>query len=122
MGKKTRQQLTFATPEKALLLLTLFLCAIGLLFVFEASVAEAFANFGNQFFFIRQQLIGLGVGLLALAVGIFLPSSFWKKISPFLYVASIALLISVFLPGIGREVKGAHRWISLGHFSLQPVE
>jgi len=123
MGKKTRQpQLSFATPEKALLLLTLLLCAIGLLFVFEASLAEAFATFGNQFYLIRQQLIGLGVGLVALVVGIFLPSSFWKKISPFLYIASILLLVAVFLPGIGREVKGAHRWIGLGHFSLQPVE
>jgi cell division protein FtsW len=110
------------TPEKGLFLLTILLSLLGLLFVFEASVAEAFASFGNPFYFVRQQIFWLGVGLAALAVGVIIPSTIWKKAAPFLYFLGIILLICTFLPGIGKEVNGAQRWISLPGFNLQPVE
>lgn len=117
---KSRQN--FFTPEKGLLFLTFLLCVIGLLFVFEASVAEAFTSFGNQFYFVKQQAMGLVVGIIALLVGIFTPTQIWKKFSGIFYVVSIVLLIAVFLPGIGKQVNGAHRWINLIHGSFQPVE
>lgn len=110
------------TPEKGLFILTLLLCALGLLFVFEASVAEAFTTFGNQWYFVRQQAMWLGVGVLGLFAGIFIPTKFWKSISGVMYVISLVLLALVFVPGIGKEVNGAWRWIDLGFFSFQPVE
>ncbi len=113
---------TVAAPQKVLLILTFILCAIGLLFVFEASVAEAYATFGNPFYFVRQQAMWLGIGVLGLIAGSLIPVSFWKKISPILYIVSVALVIATFLPVIGREVNGARRWLYLPGFSLQPVE
>jgi len=56
--------------EKGLLLITLLLFCLGLVFVFEASGAEAFQTFGNQFYFIRQQAMWSVVGLVALIAGI----------------------------------------------------
>jgi cell division protein FtsW len=110
------------TPEKSLFFLTVCLCLLGLLFVFEASVAEAFATFGNPFYFVRQQAVWLVIGVLALFGGMFVPTQFLRKISPFLYGTSILLLLCVFLPGIGKSVNGAARWISLAGINLQPVE
>ncbi len=109
-------------PQKILLLLTFILCALGLLFVFEASVAEAYASFGNPFYFVRQQAMWLAIGVIGLIAGATIPISLWKKLSPFLYIGGIGLLIATFLPVIGREVNGAHRWLYLPGFSLQPVE
>jgi len=110
------------TPEKTLFFLTVFLSIVGLLFVFEASVSEAFTQFGNQFYYARQQAIWLGIGLISIFAGIAIPTEWWKKCAPFLYVLGIVLLFFVFIPGLGRGVNGAHRWIGLFGFTLQPVE
>lgn len=122
MSKKTAFSLGFDFAEKGLLLLTIILCLIGLVFVFEASVSEAFQSFGNQFYFIKQQAIWFGVGLCALSAGIFVPIKTWQKLSPFFYLGSIFLLLCVFVPGLGKSVNGAHRWIYLAGVTLQPVE
>ena len=80
MTKKMNFSFGLAGAEKRTLLLALILCLVGLVFVFEASVAEAFQDFGNQFYFIRQQAMWFGVGLLSLIAGMFMPIKIWKKI------------------------------------------
>lgn len=108
--------------EWLLLLLTTILCVMGLLFVFEASVAEAFTRFGDQFHFVREQSFSLLVGITGLVVGSLIAPGFWKKVSPLLYGLSIILLVLVFIPGIGFEVNGARRWIAIAGINFQPVE
>jgi cell division protein FtsW len=46
----------------------------------------------------------------------------WEKLAPWLFVASLLLLVAVLLPVVGRVVNGARRWIQLGAFSVQPSE
>lgn len=108
--------------EWGVFLLTCILCVMGILFVFESSVAEAFADFGNQFYYVKQQSISFCIGLMGLLVGIFIPTEFWKKISPLMYGLSIILLIMVFIPGLGFEVNGARRWVDIAGVNFQPVE
>jgi cell division protein FtsW len=110
------------TNELSLFILTCILCVLGILFVFEASVAEAFDKFGNQFYYVREQSISFIIGLVGLAGGVLMPSAFWKKISPAMYALSVMLLIMVFIPGLGFEVNGARRWIAVAGVNLQPVE
>jgi cell division protein FtsW len=119
MGKHTR---FIFSNSLSLFLTTLLLCALGLLFVFDASVAEAYATFQNQYHFLQQHAFWLGAGMIALCVGYVTPLSLWKKLSPILFIGGLALLIMVFVPGIGRTLNGASRWIYFGNTGFQPVE
>jgi len=51
-----------------------------------------------------------------------MPISFWQRFSLPLLLLGFAMLILVLVPGVGREVNGATRWIPLGFFSLQGSE
>ncbi len=112
----------FFTPEKSFFLMTILLSLIGLLFVFEASVAEAFTTFRDQYHFVRAQSLHFALGMVALTVGYFMPGRIWRLLSPLLYGGGILLLLLVFLPGIGREFNGAHRWLFIGGQVIQPIE
>lgn len=108
--------------QKTLLATTFVSCLIGLLFVFEASTAESFVTFGTPYHFLKQQAIGLVIGFVALIIGYLLPSEFFIKTAIVWYVVGLLGLIAVFLPVIGLELNGAHRWIKLGSFTFQTVE
>lgn len=106
----------------AFVILTFFLLVLGSVFVLEASVAESFTTFGNQYFLFKQHLVGVAVGLLAYIAGLCIPPRLWVKFGPALYVLGLLLLIAVFIPGLGRELNGASRWINIGGFGFQSVE
>lgn len=100
----------------------LLLTIIGSVFVFEASVAESLTTFGDRYYLFKQHLIGLVIGWIAFFVGLLLPSKLWIKLSPLLMIGALVLMVMVFIPGIGLNLNGASRWLSIGGFTLQPVE
>lgn len=106
----------------ALVALTAILSLLGLLFVFEASVAEAFSTFGDQYHFLKQHAIGLGLGTVLFIIGLLTPPKVWLQMAPMVALGAVFLMIAVFLPGIGLELNGAHRWIQLGPLTFQSVE
>lgn len=102
----------------ALVLISLF----GLIMVYDASVSIAIRDFNDQYHFIKDQIRWLGIGYLALFIFSRIDYRFWKQfVIPILLITFI-LLIAVFIPGIGVRALGAHRWINLGFFVLQPAE
>lgn len=112
----------FFTPVKTLFLLTILISIIGLVFVFESSVAQAFNLFGNQYHFVQQQLTRFMIGLGLMLITSFIPVKFYKSLAPLIYIVSILMLLLVFIPGIGMQINGAHRWFNLIGFTFQPVE
>lgn len=102
----------------AVVVLSLF----GILMVYDSSVAIAIRDFGNQYYYLRDQLKWLGVGFAALTVFSFIDYHRWYKIALPILVVTLLLLLAVFLPGIGIRALGAHRWINFGFFVLQPAE
>ncbi len=106
----------------SLLVLAFVLTILGLLFVFEASTAEAFKLVGDPYFFLKQQAVRAVIGWGALFSVLLVPPKLWQKISPVLFFIAVGLLITVLIPGIGVELNGAKRWLSLGSFLFQPVE
>jgi cell division protein FtsW len=123
---------TLDTPRRmpseidlALLWSTLVLLVIGMVMVYSASMAtaEAARQTGHQptYYLIRHGLF-LIVALLASAVAFQVPLATWQRWSPWLFVGGFALLALVLIPGVGREVNGARRWLPLGVANLQPSE
>lgn len=117
-----RLSIPVVSPAGRVLGLCILLSVIGLFFVLESSVAEAFSLVGDQYHFVRQQTMHFFLGLVALAVGYSMPMKVWEKLSPYAYGLGIALLVLVITPGIRTEINGAYRWIYLGGFGLQPIE
>ena len=99
-----------------------FLVAIGLIFVYSASMYSAQATYGNKYFFIGKQLVGALVGLVVMIALTFIKVDVIKKFWIVGVVASVVLLALVFVPGIGVENYGARRWIGFGSFTIQPSE
>lgn len=112
----------FKKLEYPFLLIVSALLAIGLIMIFSASPVIGLKKCGDAFYFIKRHLFYLVLGLLAMFYGFYLDlENLKKKAFPILAV-SIVLLIFVFLPGVGRNVLGASRWIDLGFISFQPSE
>lgn len=99
------------------------LCLIGLGLVMLLSVS-AFArdNQGDAIFFIKRQMIWLGAGVIACTVAASLDYQRWTPYTKWFVLLSGILIICCFIPGLGRAIKGAHRWIILGPFNVQPSE
>ncbi len=98
---------------------------LGLVMVYSASIALAEGSrfTGNQahYFLMRHAVflaVGAGAGLLAFQV----PLERWQRGALPLFVAGVVLLVVVLIPGVGREVNGAQRWLSFGVANLQPSE
>jgi len=109
--------------DKILCFLVIFLIGYGLLVLASASLIKSQKTFGENYYYIKHQvlfglLIGLGLFFLAFKVKYI----FWRKISVLIFLASLILLILLFLPKIGLELGGAKRWIEIGNFVFQPSE
>jgi cell division protein FtsW len=111
--------------DRSLAWAALILAALGLVMVYSASIATAESSRyagNNPAWFLARHALFLGAALAA-AVAVFLvPARLWQQAAPWLFVAAVALLIVVLIPGLGREVNGARRWLALPLFTLQPSE
>lgn len=111
--------------DQALVWVVVALVAFGAVMVYSASVAlpdnPKFARYAPTHFLVRQ-LLFIAVAAVAALVTVQIPVSAWEKASPWLFVASLLLLVLVLVPFIGKGVNGARRWIPLGIMSFQPSE
>jgi cell division protein FtsW len=103
----------------------LLLAAIGLVMVYSASIATAEASRytgNNAAWYLMRHGAYLGLALLGAIMVFLVPARVWQKAAPWLFVASVAALVLVLVPGFGREVNGARRWLDVPAFSFQPSE
>ncbi|MEI6650524.1 MAG: putative lipid II flippase FtsW [Candidatus Moraniibacteriota bacterium] len=110
------------TVDRQFLLTVFLLLGVGLIMVGSAGVAYGNLRFADGYYFFKRQLLGVGIGLVAMIVTVRIPYRFWRKASIPLFIAGIGLLVMVLIPGIGSTAYGAARWISLGPVSFQPSE
>ena len=111
--------------DQALVAVAFALVALGVVMVYSASVAlpdnPKFAAYSPTFFLTRQ-LVALAIGLVAALVVLQVPVATWEKLSPWIFVGAIVLLVIVLIPFIGKVVNHSRRWIPLGFMNFQPSE
>lgn len=104
-----------------LLFLGVSLLLFGLLMVTSASLHLG-DRIGMPFYFTGKHTASMIIGLLAGFVILQIPTNQWQKYSVQMYAIGLFLLILLLIPGVGRTVNGATRWIPLGVFNLQSSE
>ena len=106
-----------------LFITVLVMLGAGLIMVFSASSPSALSKTGKSYVYVRTQAIAAVGGILAMLAISKIPYKTWKNFSGlFIYIASIAILLAVKIPGLGYNAGGAYRWIDLGFTTLQPSE
>lgn len=120
-----RQQLARGPVDLPFLMLVLMLTTIGVIAVFSASYASAYYERKDNnaaYYFIRQALFAVG-GMVVMWLISRIDYQTFRWVSVFVLLISIVLLILVKVPGIGKTVNGANRWIKLpGLPQFQPSE
>ena len=106
----------------ALPILVVLVAAFGVLMVYSASYYAAEKQFGDAFYFMKKQLVGFILGVVAMLAAGFFPYRNLKKLKWPALIVSLVLLAAVFIPGLGVENYGATRWIGLGPITIQPSE
>jgi cell division protein FtsW len=117
-----------ATPHSVDMTLIWVIAALllgGLVMVYSASIAlpdsPRFANYRTTHFLVRHAFaiaFGTMLGLVAFSV----PVRIWQKWAPTLFLLGLVMLVIVLIPGLGKVVYGARRWLSLYVINLQPSE
>jgi len=122
---KTRSRPPQAQFDELLIWLFIGLLGLGLVMVYSASIATAEANkftgYQPAYYLIRHSLF-IAVGLFAGLFAFQIPVQMWQAYAPYLFLLGAALLVAVLIPGIGREVNGSRRWLSLFVINFQPSE
>lgn len=108
--------------DSALVLSIIALLSLGWVMVFSATVAGD----SNTLAFNTQQLfrhtIHIGLGLLVLIGASRVPLDWLQISSKAILLASLLMLVLLFIPGLGVEVNGSLRWYNIGGFRMQPSE
>lgn len=120
--------------DTQLLIAILILVIFGIIMISSVSVYESYQITNdmvkkglldsptNSFYLIRhikRAIISIPIFISM----IYIPLNFWKKIAPFLFVAAVLLLSSLFLPGVGSNYGTSTSWITVSFLpSLQPAE
>ena len=133
IGKQTYKHPQISQPggkvsfklDATLIWVICVMAIFGLVMVYSASIAmpdnPRFVNLTGTYFVYRHALF-LFLACIVSVVAFQIPLTVWEKVAPWLFVASLLLLIAVLIPHVGRVVNGARRWIPLGFISFQPSE
>ena len=108
--------------DHTLILSFAVLTAIGFVMVTSATLDYSYQKTSNPFFFIFKHSIFLILGLILMSIISRIKLSFYNDYGKLLLLLSFVLSIIIFLPGLGREVNGAKRWLDLGFITIQVAE
>ena len=122
--KEERRRTNSSCGDVTILLLTVALAGFGLLAIYSASSYIAKTQYGDEWYFVKKQLLGFVLGVIAMLVcgRLDYRRLRGKKIRWCALIIPMVLLALVFVPGIGKSNYGATRWIGVGSFTVQPSE
>lgn len=109
-------------PDLVLLGAILALLGIGFVMVYSSSAVRGYIQYDDPYHYLKMEMLWVTMGLVAMYISMAVDLRWVRKFAKPALIAAIILLIAVKIPGIGRRVNGADRWIGLGPMSIQPSE
>ena len=132
IGRKSRNRSLFSTGNwkkgwevTALYSFTAILLVFGLITLYSASSYYAQQQQLPDTYYFFRQLIGAGLGMIALTICARMNYDMWRKMAWPILIVTWVLLIVLVLPGeyaFAPKINGATRWIRIAGFTLQPSE
>ncbi len=108
--------------DRDLLIACIGLLAVGYVMVASSSLHLGVKMTGNLMHYPLHQLIHIVMGLTVAAAVAAMPLRWWEQAGSWLFIAGLALLVIVLIPGVGVKVNGSVRWLSLAGLRIQVSE
>ncbi len=108
--------------DRFLLLSVVMLLGIGVVMVYSASSVIAMKRFGSDIYFFKGQALHALAAILVLVCCRYIPYSCYRTLAYPILGAAFVSLIALYVPGVGRTVGGARRWLKFLGVSFQPSE
>ncbi|NOT85289.1 MAG: putative lipid II flippase FtsW [Methylococcaceae bacterium] len=121
MKKTVSAHLPFQV-DNVLLVVCISILLIGFVMVTSASLHLGTKMTGSMNYYPIRQLTHIAIGLLFAGLTLKVPMPSWERLNSSLFMASLLLLVIVFIPGLGVKVNGSVRWLSLGGLRIQVSE
>jgi cell division protein FtsW len=108
--------------DYSIMLLAVCLTCLGVVMVFSSSSIMAVREYGDSLYFLKRQAVYALLGFAAMAALMRIDLELLRKAAwPVLGLCAL-LLIAVLIPGLGKKVGGAARWIRVAGLTFQPAE
>lgn len=125
--KENMQRWTTITPsnllyDRTLLWLFVILLFIGFIMVTSASIPVGTRIENNPFHFAVRDALYVFLSFVTFYIFLKIPMEKWEERYFLVFLIAIVLLLAVAIPGIGKTINGARRWIPIGIFNFQPAE
>ncbi len=118
---KRKDTKSYHKPDRLIFLFLITMALFGAIMIYDASVYQANQIFGDQFYFLKSQLIWLILGAIPAVIVYFIDYRKLLKFSLPALFGVIVLLVLVLL--LGETVNGSKRWFQLGELPpIQPAE
>ncbi|MBQ9239299.1 MAG: cell division protein FtsW [Treponema sp.] len=113
----------YRKSDAGVLACIIMLCGLGIFTLIISSQHYALRVFNDQFYFVKRQLVMLGIGTAMMIFFAALPIKTIRRLLPFIVIGTLVLCILTFIPPLAVERNGARRWIRMPFgFTLQPSE
>ncbi len=109
-------------PDFILFVIVLLLLTIGIVMVYSSSYVYAQVAFADGAHFLKKQLIWAVLGVIGMILMMNVDYRFYKKWAYPIFILAVIMLLLLFVPGVGVEIKDATRWIDIAGQRFQPSE
>ncbi len=122
MIKHTVKSNTVGKSDIPLIIVVVLLVGLGILMVYSAGSYTGERLYGNKFYYVYKQLVGVVLGAAVMFTMSRVDYHILGKLRYVILAVSVILLAIVFIPGVGITNYGARRWINLPFFTIQASE
>lgn len=110
------------SPDYVIFFAIIALLGFGVVMVYSSSAVSAYVNYDDSYYFLKRQMIWATLGMLAMLFTMNVDYHAWRTLAKPAMIVTLILLVLVLIPGLGKVVNGARRWLGFGSLYLQPSE